>query len=469
MKTKLLFSGLLFLATTGHSQIALTNTGVLYIKTSSDVFYNAGDFANTSSGSLTINGSLYLKGNINNDASINIGTGTVFINGAVAQTISGTQPFNVYNLTTNNPAGIQLNTDLSIAGAHSFVSGIITTSSTPNFVIYESGSSYADASDARHVNGWVKKIGSTDFIFPTGNGTYLREIGLQNLSAASEFNVQYSGPSFNPSSVQYPIVSVNPGEHWTINEVAGGNAKVQLDWDSSKVPFPNYVVSDLRAAVYSGAQWTNAGGTASGSVATNGTVVSNSLSSFGRVTIGSISFPLPLKFVAFSAVKENTSVKLKWQTANEEGVRGYEVQRSLEGSSFVTVATINATNRDQQWYQFVDATSPSLRLYYRIKANNLDGKSTFTKVIMVTSENIRKIQLVNNPVSGFIQLVTQNVPKSVYTYRIFNSIGQVCKQGSFICEGSSLITISIDHISPGQYNLLIVNGDQEKRFGLLIE
>jgi len=468
MKNKLLI-GLLFFTLAANCQVAITNTGVLYIKTNTDVFYTAGDFTNTSSASLTINGSLYLKGNVSSNASINIGTGTVFLNGTSLQTISGTQPFKVYNLNSNNAAGIQLNTNLSISGVHTFSSGVITTSATPNYVIYESGSSFTGASDAKHVNGWIKKNGSTDFTFPTGNGTYLREIGLQNLSAASEFNAKYNGPTVNPSSVLYPIVSMHPGEHWTINQITGGNAQVQLNWDSSKVPFPNYVVGDLRACVYSGTQWENVGGTASGSVATTGTITSNSLGSFGRLAIGSVSFPLPLKFVSFSAVKENASVKLKWQTANEEGVRNYEVQRSVEGNGFITIATVNATNMDQQWYQFLDHMVPSSKSYYRIKANDVDGKSITSKTIVVTGDNIQKIQLVSNPVKTTIQLATQNIPKSVYSYQLFNSAGQVCRKGSFICEGFSLVSIPIDAFSPGQYNFLIMNGSEERRFTLLIQ
>jgi hypothetical protein len=470
MKSKLFMLGLLFLNVVANAQVAVTNTGTLYIKTNTDIFYAAGNFTNTSSAALTNNGSLYINGNITNDqASMAAGSGTLILNVKGLQTISGGQSFKVFNLNTDNAAGIQLNANLSISGAHSFSSGVITTSSTPNYLIYESGSSYTGASDAKHVNGWVKKIGTTNFTFPTGNGVYLRQIDLKNLSAASEFNVKYNGPTYNPSSVQHPIASMNAGEHWIIDQIAGGNAQVQLNWDSSKVPFPNYVVSDLRAAVYSGTDWTNAGGSASGSVATTGTITSNSLSSFGRFAIGSVSYPLPLRFITFSAVKETASIHLKWQTANEENVENYEVQRSSEGNAFVTIGSLKAANKDQQWYQFLDATVPSSKLYYRIKANDVDGKTTYTKVIVVTADNIQKIQVLSNPVKDMIQLTTQNMPRSLYTYQLLNSAGQVYKKGNFACEGSSLITLPVDYISPGYYNLLITNGKEQKQFGLLVQ
>lgn len=469
MKSKLITTGLLFLNIAAKSQIAVTNTGALFIKSNSDIFYTAGDFNNTSSAALTNNGSFYIKKDIINDeAAMTVGTGTFILNGTVLQKVNGSQPLKVFNLNTNNSAGIQLNTDLRISGAHSFSAGVITTSATPNYLVYESGSSYTGASDSKHVNGWVKKIGSTNFSFPTGNGVYLREIVLQNLSASSEFDAKYNGPTYNPSNVQYPIVSMNPGEHWTINQISGGSAQVQLNWDSSKVPFPNYVLNDLRAAVYSAGQWTNAGGSASGSIATTGTITSNSLNSFGRLAIGSISYPLPLKFVGFSAVKENSSIKLKWQTSNEEGVRNYEVQRSAKATGFTTVATLNALNNGQQWYQYLDAV-PSSKTFYRIRANDFDGKATYSKTIVVTADNVQKVQLLNNPAKGAIQLATQNLSKTVYFYQLFNSAGQMCQTGSFACEGSSLITIPIRLVAAGAYNLLIMNGSEEKRFALLLQ
>lgn len=470
MKSRLFIVGLLLLKIAAQSQLAVTNTGVLYIKTGSDVFYTAGNFSNTSSAALTINGSLYLKGDVSNDASINIGTGTVFLNGASTQTINGAQPLKVYNLNTNNAAGIQLNTNLIVTGVHTFSSGVITTSSTPNYVIYESGSSYNGASDTRHIKGWIKKIGSTDFVFPSGDGIYLREIALKNLASSSEFDVRYSGPTYNPTNVLFPIVSVNPGEYWTVNQITGGNAQVQLNWDSSKVPFPNYVVNDLRASVYSGASlWTNAGGTASGSVATTGTITSNSLSSFGRIAIGSISFPLPLKFLGISATLENNNARVKWQTANEAGVWNYSVQKSVDGINFSTIATVAALNKDLQSYEILDANVLSSKMYYRVRANDFDGTGNYSKIVVVTTDKVQRIQLINNPAKGFIQLATQNLPASVYSYRLINSLGQVCKKGSFSCEGSSTVTLPLNYTTPGQYTLVIMKDGEKKQFKLFIQ
>src|SRR6476469_151558 len=134
--------------TFGRTQTAATNTGTLYITGSADILYAAGDFTNNTGAALTNNGQLHIKGNLTNaQSSMAIGTGTLYLVGSTAQSINGSQPFKTFNLNTNNSTGITLNNNLSVSGTHSFTSGVITTSATPNYLVYEAGSSYSGDDD----------------------------------------------------------------------------------------------------------------------------------------------------------------------------------------------------------------------------------------------------------------------------------------------------------------------------------
>jgi len=157
---------LVFSAVYVNAQQAITNSGNLQIHTGASVS-SFGNFTNISTGALVNNGNLYIKGNTTNDeSSMTIGTGTLYLNGSSAQTVNGSQSFKTWHLNTNNSSGITLNNNLSVSGTHTFASGVITTSATPNYLIYEAGSSYSGDGDSRHVNGWVKKSGTTNFVFP---------------------------------------------------------------------------------------------------------------------------------------------------------------------------------------------------------------------------------------------------------------------------------------------------------------
>lgn len=452
-----------------HAQQSFVNNGNLSIFTGASIT-SFGDFTNKSSASFSNNGNFYIKGNLNNDqSSLAIGSGTLHLDGTNAQTINGLQKFRTYNLQTNNSAGVILNSDLSVSGLHTFSSGIITSSAMPNYLVYEAGSSYTGASDARHVRGWVKKIGNSNFIFPTGNGSFLREIEIQNLSANSEFNARYNAVTQNIYNLQSPIINVNPTEYWTLNRVSGGTAQVKLNWDNSKTPFPGYVISDLRVGHYSGTAWIGIGGSASGNVTTSGTITSNITSDFGSFALASTSFPVPLKFLGIAAQRQNSAAKITWQTANEVDVDFYEIQRSTDGNIFTRVAITPAKNLDFQSYSILDLDVPSSKLFYRIKANDADGSTRYSTIAILSAiQQNGKIELLTNPVQSFILLATHNVTPSLFSYEVINSAGQLCKKGSLKMERSSTISIPVT-LLPGSYTLIISNSIERHQFKLIAQ
>src|SRR5205814_726345 len=202
-----------------------------------------------------------------------------------------------------------------VSGSHTFSAGIVTTSATPNYLIYEAGSSYTGASDSKHVNGWVKKIGGTNFTFPVGNNTYLRDISL-NISSSSEFNVRYYLVNLTTSPVNVPLVVVDPNEYWMLNQVSGGSATAAMNWDNTKVVLPNWQIADIKASSYDGSKWVSEGGTATGTPATQGNITSTSATLNRAFTFGSAHFPLPLTLVSFTAKYTGTSTAINWITVD---------------------------------------------------------------------------------------------------------------------------------------------------------
>jgi hypothetical protein len=90
-------------------------------------------------------------------------------------------------------------------------------------------------------------------------------------------------------------------------------------------------------------------------------------------TNGALSInPLPVAFIGFDAKKAASGVQLTWKVAGEENVARYEVERSADGRSFTTAATITKTGRDT--YTYLDANNSGTS-YYRIR--NVDNDGTF--------------------------------------------------------------------------------------------
>lgn len=465
MKTKklLLFVALIF-SEMSFAQVNITNTGSLKISSSTDTLYINGNFTNSSAASLINNGKLYVKGNLKNDqASMSAGTGTLYLNGGSAQTLSGSQIFKTYNFVSNNSSGITLNNNLSVSGTHTFTAGLITTSSTPNYLVYEAGSSYTGDNDSKHVNGWVKKYGSTDFTFPVGDATYERTAGLSNLSLASEFNCKYSRTTQNINNLQAPLVKVDSAEYWDINQVSGGTAQVVLNWDNSKVPFMNVPLSAVAVADYTGGLWTDAGGTASGNVSTIGTVTSDPKASFSPFTFGSTSYPLPLKLISFSAEKMTGYILTKWTTENEENVDHYEIQKSMDAIQFSTIGNKAARNLTYtQQYEFDDYSPLQGTAYYRLKTIDDDGKYNYSKIVAVTDKVFSGTDAFSilSPSNNAIIIFNKTTLSGDFMYRILNVNGQVLQKGttSISANGINVLQVSFA-TSTGMYLLEMRKGD----------
>jgi hypothetical protein len=392
------------------------------------------------------------------------GTGKLYLSGTSAQTVAGVQPFKTFDLISNNNDGILLNSDLSVAGVHTFINGVIATSVTPNYLIYESGSSYAGSGDTRHVNGWVKKIGNTDFSFPVGNGTYLRPVAIETLSSNSEFNARYNAPTPNTGQLQYPLLAIDVYEFWEINKVSGGTAAVHLNWDNNKVTFPAYLLSGMAASYFDGSNWTDQGGIATGDVSSTGYITSNTVSSFGYFAIASKSFPLPLKFLSFTAKRKKGYTDLNWVTAEEMNTDHFEIQRSHDGVQFSVISKLPASNRfTVQEYSYKDFSLLDGIAYYRIRCVDKDGKSKFSKIeAVVESSYLQKEIHAVNPVNDNIIIMSQVDDKELTAYVLYNQAGSAILKGNLKLKGGMDNTIRLSFKpAKGIYYLKLIRANQE--------
>ena len=98
-------------------------------------------------------------------------------------------------------------------------------------------------------------------------------------------------------------------------------------------------------------------------------------------------YALPLDFLTFSAQKcSNNQVCLNWQTANEQNVSHFEIERSSDATNFLSVAIKPANNQPQNTYTATDdiaALQSSTKIYYRIKEVDKNGFSKLSNISLV--------------------------------------------------------------------------------------
>jgi hypothetical protein len=465
MKNRILYTTI-FLASTllAKAQSSVQNNGVLYVAGSTDILYINGTLTNASAGNLTNNGNLYILQNISNaQVSMPVGTGRLWLTGTSAQDIGGAQPFRTFNLTTSNAAGITLNSNLHVSGAHNFVSGVIATSATPNYLIYEAGASHIGSSNGAHVSGWVKKLGNTAFTFPVGTASFLRSVALSNLSASSEFNVRHNITTPNTGSYAAPLMVINPGEYWTINRISGGTAQATLNWNNPAISFFQHWLVDYRVAYDNAGTWMTMGGSATGNPLTTGSITSNVITNFGSFGFGSVNAEiLPVDFVSIQGFAKQGYNLVQWKTNDEFNIAHFDVQRSIDGNTFVKIGEQSPNNTPGiHDYEFRDINMGTA--WYRIKNVDLDGRSEYSPVVRIAPmDNAAGLRVINTLVTDKIIVSGSGADKGDYQYTLTGSSGQTVQKGKFVLNGAGINTISINgRIPSGTYVLYLFNNKQQ--------
>lgn len=141
--------------------------------------------------------------------------------------------------------------------------------------------------------------------------------------------------------------------------------------------------------------------------------------------------PLPVRLISWSGKYEERTVQLKWQTAWEEQAEYFQIERSLDLKSFVTIAKIAAMgdSREQQSYEWTDtAPAPGVN-YYRLKqadraADRFGGATQAFRIIAIrTDQKPGRLTVYPNPVGPGEPLRFANGAITSGVVRLYNLAG----------------------------------------------
>jgi hypothetical protein len=141
-----------------------------------------------------------------------------------------------------------------------------------------------------------------------------------------------------------------------------------------------------------------------------------------------VATPLPVALVSFTATAEGrAAVRLAWATASEVNSARFEVERSLDGTSFQRVSAVAAagTTTSAHSYALRDATLPMgvSQLYYRLRQVDQDGAAHYSVVRPVTLAGAQAgLSLYPNPVHGGVATLLGAVPGTQAT--VLDAVGR---------------------------------------------
>ncbi len=178
---------------------------------------------------------------------------------------------------------------------------------------------------------------------------------------------------------------------------------------------------------------------------------------------------LPVKFAGFSVIKKDNGANLNWQVENETALTDrYEVERSLNGIDFKSIATIAPKNngRSSNAYTSKDADLLSIHssavVYYRIKQTDKDGQFIYTEIKSVRLDGKSfSVSIFPNPVRSKANLSIDLTENSPVTITLNDANGKVLKniqvQG---LKGINKKEVDLSNLSSGNYLLRIQTGTE---------
>ncbi|MBC7187363.1 MAG: hypothetical protein H5U38_10050 [Calditrichaeota bacterium] len=99
----------------------------------------------------------------------------------------------------------------------------------------------------------------------------------------------------------------------------------------------------------------------------------------------------------FEAEPGLNKVTLRWTTAAESNLKGFEIERGLDGKSFQAVAFVEAAGNSSspRDYAYEDRTvfkSSGNTYYYRLKLVNFDGSFVYYDKVVSVSPQISSVR-----------------------------------------------------------------------------
>ena len=167
--------------------------------------------------------------------------------------------------------------------------------------------------------------------------------------------------------------------------------------------------------------------------------------------------PLAATFRSFSAVRSNQNVLVKWETVLEENNRGFYVQRQSgsgewQNVAFVATQAPNGSSASLLTYSFTDFNTTKGISQYRIQQVSLDGKSSYSVIRSVRSEEMAsKVVVYPNPTStGKVTLAFESASEKDVI--VNDMTGRMVKRFTSIKDNS----LVIENLKEGFYTIQIL-------------
>jgi hypothetical protein len=162
---------------------------------------------------------------------------------------------------------------------------------------------------------------------------------------------------------------------------------------------------------------------------------------------------LPIGFMSFYGVQENNINKLYWETAHEEDLADFIIERSSDGINFKEIAHKIPENKPSK-YEYSDASFRMNSInYYRITAVDYDGSKSTTQIYSLgTLNEVGVSELYPNPSDNSFSLSLVTKTQMSVSVTVKDMYGRQVRTTMYEAGlGVNTLTINSTDIATGFY------------------
>ena len=457
----------------------LVNGGKLLVSTNqtlSNLTLTSGELEIPAGVTLTVNGDFkYVAGTIT-------GTGNLVYGNIAKLVYENTTSHNIGNEWNASTKEVDLNTPSDLVatdnltvdkfkltsgkltlGANNLTVGQIEGGSKTSFIVTNGTGALT-----------VKNVAATAVTFPVGISAGSYSPARISNTNTNDFTVKVramtdiygSNPSWSYSNVLNKAWDITPAG-------TGANANITLFWDTDNAATEEgeefHENNDALRKVmihFTGTIWeeylssTYASTGGFNSVNYSGITA---FSPFGAALEGMNNTVLPVNIKSFAGNKLSLNNVLNWELATETNISQYIIERSINGTQYLPIGSVNYNTANGGKYSFEDAGVNTIA-YYRLKIVNNDGSFSYSKIIMLNRADVSKLTITPNPVINNVFVTFGKVNTNAQLF-VTTINGSVVKQIA-LAENSIQATVDASALSAGTYIVTIKDGNsiQTKKF-----
>lgn len=179
---------------------------------------------------------------------------------------------------------------------------------------------------------------------------------------------------------------------------------------------------------------------------------------------------LPATLTDFSGTGHTGYNQLKWTVTQEQNLSRYELERSIDGSSFARVATVTAQNQNTETTYTHNDNTALFETYYRLKIIDIDGSFTYSSIVFIRKTTAKnEFSVLGNPFGSEIVLQYKLSRDQKISVQLINAAGSLLRKEEYAATaGTGIYTIGgFQYLTPGMYLLRVDSGNDRQTIKLM--